>query len=376
MDLPVRTSAARPARFLAPLATLLLLLAACGPGGSPDVAASVNGEDVTIEALESRYDAVAASPQFAEQLAADEDGALAEQLQARILTELIEARIVEQAAAEDLDVEVTDEDVATRRAELVEEIGGEEAFNEQVEEFGLTSEQVDEQLRELTLREQVQDRLVERVEVTDEDVESFFETNREERFVSAGARHILVETEDEAQDVLDRLEEGEDFAEIAQAESIDTGSGAQGGDLGQFGPGQMVPEFEEAVFTSEVGEVVGPVQTEFGFHIIEVTDRQEPELEEVSEEIRAELTQSRQGEVVQAWLAEQREAAEVTVNPRFGEWDAERGEVISSAGPLEGPDGGAGPPPPDAGAPDGGAGPPPPDAGAGAGAPPPDAADQ
>jgi parvulin-like peptidyl-prolyl isomerase len=356
----VRTHVARRLRLLGPLAALALLIAACGPGGSPNVAATVNGDDVTIAEVEERFEAISANPQFAEQLAADEDGTLTEQVQARILTDLIETRIVEQGASE-LGVEVTDADVAERREELIEEVGGAEQFESLVAESGLTDEQIDEQIRDITLREQVQDALTADVEVTDEEVEQFFEANREERFNRAEARHILVETEDEAEDIIDRLEDGEDFAEIAQEESIDTGSGAQGGELGEFARGQMVPEFEEAVFTADVGELVGPIQTQFGFHIIEVTDRQEPELADVEEEIRAELGQSLEGEAVQSWLAEQRAAAEVEVNPRFGEWDAERGEVISSAGPLDGP--GAGAPP--AGAPQEGAPPPPPPSGEG-----------
>jgi peptidyl-prolyl cis-trans isomerase C len=328
----VRTSPARLTRLLAPLAVLALLLAACGPGGSPNVAATVNGEEIAIAEVEERYATVRENPQFAEQLEADVDGQLAEQVQARILSDLIESIIVRQGADE-LGVSVTDEEVTTRREELIEEVGGQETFDELVEESGLTLEQIDEQVRDIAVREAVQRELTADLEVTDEDVEAFFEANREARYDTAEARHILVETEEEADDIIERIEDGEDFADIAQEESIDTGSGAQGGELGEFGRGQMVPEFEEAVFTAEIGELVGPIETQFGFHIIEVTERNAPELEEVEEDIREELSQGQQGELVQSWLAEQRREAEVEVNPRFGEWDPERGEVVT-ADPL------------------------------------------
>jgi peptidyl-prolyl cis-trans isomerase C len=331
----VRTSAFR---LSTALAALLLLLAACGPSGNPSVAASVNGEEIPVAEVEERYEAIAANPQFQQQLEAGGGDDFIEQVQARLLSDLIEAELVAQGAA-DLGVEISEADVEERRESLIEEVGGQETFEQLVEESGLTEEQIDEQVRDITLREEIQEELSADIDVTDEEVEAFFEENREERFDVAEARHILVESEDEADDVIERLEDGESFADIAQEESIDTGSGEQGGDLGQFGRGQMVPEFEEAVFSAPLGEVVGPVETQFGFHVIEVIERAEPDLEEVEEEIRVELAQARQGEVVQEWLTERRQEADIEVNPRFGEWDATTGQVISSAGPLEGPPG-------------------------------------
>lgn len=89
------------------------------------------------------------------------------------------------------------------------------------------------------------------------------------------ARHILVEKEEEAKDIYERLKKGEDFAELAKELSKDTGSGAMGGDLGWFGRGAMVPEFEKVAFGLEVGEFSEPVQSEFGYHIIQALGHQE-----------------------------------------------------------------------------------------------------
>lgn len=88
----------------------------------------------------------------------------------------------------------------------------------------------------------------------------------------ATARHILVETEEVAQDLKDQIEKGKDFGAVA-AEFSSCPSGATGGDLGSFGPGQMVKEFDTVVFNDAVGEVHGPVQTQFGYHLIEITSR-------------------------------------------------------------------------------------------------------
>jgi peptidyl-prolyl cis-trans isomerase C len=90
----------------------------------------------------------------------------------------------------------------------------------------------------------------------------------------ASARHILVDSEAQCQDLKDRILAGEDFAELAKAYS-NCPSGQDGGALGEFGPGMMVPEFDRVVFSAPVNEVQGPVQTQFGYHLLEVTSRSE-----------------------------------------------------------------------------------------------------
>ncbi|MEX2496952.1 MAG: peptidylprolyl isomerase [Woeseia sp.] len=88
----------------------------------------------------------------------------------------------------------------------------------------------------------------------------------------ASARHILVDTEEQAQELKDQIEGGADFAVLAKEHSS-CPSGQKGGELGEFGPGMMVREFDEVVFSADVNKVQGPVKTQFGFHLLEVTDR-------------------------------------------------------------------------------------------------------
>lgn len=90
----------------------------------------------------------------------------------------------------------------------------------------------------------------------------------------ASARHILVSSKEVCENLKTQIEAGTDFAVVAREHSL-CPSGKQGGALGEFGPGQMVKEFDEAVFTGEVGKVQGPVQTQFGYHLLEVTSRTE-----------------------------------------------------------------------------------------------------
>ncbi|MDC8445925.1 MAG: peptidyl-prolyl cis-trans isomerase [Nitrosomonas sp.] len=90
----------------------------------------------------------------------------------------------------------------------------------------------------------------------------------------ASARHILVKTEEECKQLKNEITHGADFAEIAAQHSL-CPSGKQGGELGEFGPGQMVKEFDAVVFSAPVNEVQGPVKTQFGYHLVEVTERKE-----------------------------------------------------------------------------------------------------
>lgn len=88
----------------------------------------------------------------------------------------------------------------------------------------------------------------------------------------ARARHILVSSESECLDLKSKLQAGAEFESLAKQHST-CPSGKQGGDLGEFGPGQMVPEFDHVVFNEAVGEVHGPVKTQFGYHLLEITSR-------------------------------------------------------------------------------------------------------
>lgn len=90
--------------------------------------------------------------------------------------------------------------------------------------------------------------------------------------MQATARHILVNSEEKAQQLKNDIAGGADFAEVAKQNSS-CPSSAQGGDLGQFGRGMMVPEFDEVVFSAPINEVQGPVKTQFGYHLLEVTSR-------------------------------------------------------------------------------------------------------
>lgn len=145
------------------------------------------------------------------------------------------------------------------------------------------------------------------MEVSEEDLRAYYESHPEEfaREEQVRARHILLQTggdrtvaeaRSELEAIQARIEAGGDFAAIAREVSDDAASGAQGGDLGYFGRGRMTPEFEEAAFAAETGELVGPVESPFGVHLIEVTDRRpagSTPYEEAREPVRNRLASER-----------------------------------------------------------------------------------
>ncbi|MEM5492787.1 peptidylprolyl isomerase [Hoeflea sp. AS16] len=145
--------------------------------------------------------------------------------------------------------------------------------------------------------------------VTDADIKARYE--KEIAAVSPeeeiSARHILLKTEDEAKAVIAELDGGKDFAELAKEKSTGP-SAAQGGDLGFFTKGRMVPEFEAVAFTLKAGEYAKePVQTQFGWHVIKVEERREtapPAFEEVADQVRQVVMRERYGDLIKAARSE------------------------------------------------------------------------
>ena len=147
--------------------------------------------------------------------------------------------------------------------------------------------------------------------VTEEAIQAAYEaaTAELEPVTEWNASHILVETEEEAQAIKEEIEGGADFAETAQAKSTGP-SGPNGGELGWFGPGQMVTPFEEAVQTLEPGGLSDPVQTQFGWHIVTLNDQRERPIPTI-DELRPQLVGQVQQEAFQATIDGLIEAAEI-----------------------------------------------------------------
>ena len=189
---------------------------------------------------------------------------------------------------------------------------------------------------------------------TEEEVRAYYDENKETQFTQPEQRcirHILFnkDQEDLANDVKGEIEDGGDFAALAKEHSQDPSNKDAGGDLGCVPKGQFVPEFDDAAFGAEEGELLGPVETEFGFHLIEVTEiRPEGEtpFEEVAPQIEEQITAEQQAGEFQSWVEGELESRNVEYLPGY---DPNAPVEAPEGAP---PEGGA---PPEEGAPEGAA---------------------
>ena len=231
---------------------------------------------------------------------------------------------IAKAYAEENNITVSDAEVDREIEKIKEQVGeqarasgqdlsDQEAFEQALEQNGITEEGLREDVRESLPIQEVQERVSGDAQPSQEEVQKYYDENKEAQFTNPEQRcmrHILFnkDQKEKAEEVEEQLEDGGDFAELAKENSQDPGSAEQGGDLGCLGEGETVPEFEKAAFGAESGEIVGPVETEFGYHVIEVTEVRPKEtrsLEEVEPEIREQLAAAERDEEFQAWLEKQ-----------------------------------------------------------------------
>ncbi|RKD73442.1 foldase protein PrsA [Sinobaca qinghaiensis] len=220
---------------------------------------------------------------------------------------------VVNAEAEKAEVKVTQKEIDEEKATLEESYGGEEGLESAISQSGLTMEDLEEQM-ETTLK--VEKLMEADISVSDEEIETYYEENKEDLGEPAQveASHILTEDKETAEEIKAKLDNGENFAEIAEEYSTDTASAENGGELGFFGTGEMAEAFEKAAFDMEPGEISEPVETEFGFHIINVTDKKEAE-EAALEDSRAEIEETLKNQKLDAnyttWLEKTKEKYDI-----------------------------------------------------------------
>lgn len=231
---------------------------------------------------------------------------------AATLDAMISNEVVKQEA-DKADIKITKEELEAEMAVYEESYGGAEALEQALAASGMSIADLKEETETYLKVEKI---IGPDIEITDEQISAYFEENKEafEQPSQVEASHILVATQEEADEVKAKLDDGGDFAELAAEYSTDSANAESGGALGAFGAGEMAPEFEEAAFSMAVDEISEPVETDYGFHIIQVTektDAAEANLEDSKEQIKETLFDEALNTKYAEWLAEKTESYEI-----------------------------------------------------------------
>ena len=310
---------------------VLLGAPACGELLDP-AAAVVGGNKITVEEIAEDLERFEESSEF-ERLSEQGDAQeLKRQVEQQLLSQEIRRAVLEPRA-EELGVEATDEEITARLDEIKADYETQGAFEEALKEQNLTLEQVEQLVADRLLEEKLRAKVTEDAAPSEEEIQSYYEENQA-RYEETEAQHILVQDEAQAADIKEQLDAArsakvEDlFAKLARRFSIDDSNAANAGELGFFGPGDFVAPFEKAAAKLEIGEISEPVQTEFGWHVIRVTDRRVAPFEEVAGDIEQELGQDAVDRAWDEFVRKAYEEADVKVNPRYGEFDEETFQVV------------------------------------------------
>lgn len=330
VDLPdeqVTPAAARKKAIVGLLAAIVLGAAATGIAywaeKNTGSVAKVDGARVS----KGDYDRLVeqTKKQYAQRFNVDFNSAQGHQMEADlrtgIMNQLVERELI-RAEAKRRNLAITDEAFQAKAAELKKGFKDQAEFEQQLKANGLDASEFERQVRDMLLVEKVVDAVTGDAKVSDAEVRGYYDQNRKmyDRPQEVKARHILVKDDATAKLVQQRAKGGADFGALAKEYSEDPGSKAEGGDLGYFGRGKMVKEFEEAAFTTPPGQLSPLVKTRFGWHLIKVEDRKAPRtqgFDEVKGEIRTNLTTERRRSAFMGWLQQRKAEAKVEYKAGF-----------------------------------------------------------
>ena len=287
------------------------------------VLATVGNEKITKGELDKQIDA-----QLKQQLGDDyatntkvQDQV--KQAKQQVLNSLITQSILVQKATE-LNLKPSDDEISSKVDEQINQIkaqySAEGQFEEVIKQAGFSTEdEVREYFKKQVIVSAVQDDILKDITVTDEDIQTYYDENKDTQFsVGAGANvaHILVDSEDTAKSLKAKLDAGADFATLAKENSKDTGTATNGGSLGfaPYNSTQYVAEFVEGYKNLKEGEVSQPVKSQYGYHLIKATGLKGAEvtpLDQVKEQIKSSLLQQKQGEAFNSKVEEWKTALKV-----------------------------------------------------------------
>lgn len=203
---------------------------------------------------------------------------------------------------------------------IMEKLLYKKALTENIDKDKDTQDIIAEATKKIIIARLVEKEVEKKVRVSDEEVKKYYDEHSEEFMMPERwrASHILVDTADEANAIKQNLAQGASFEEIAKEKSKDP-TATSGGDIGYFSKGQLVPEFEEECFRLKVGEVGNVVKTQFGYHIIKLTDKKNPEVQpfdSVKDMVKRELERSKKKDLLDNMMSDAKGSAKIVINEK------------------------------------------------------------
>jgi len=292
--------------------------------------AEVNESGITSDQLQSAF--LNAISRYDNKALSSLDQSAIVSFKKNILDQLINYELFYQQAQKEK-IKISNDDINLEIDKIKDNFASPEEFDEALKANNITLVRLKEDIKRQLMINSILEETRNQISITDEELLEYYNENKESFLEpeQVHARHILVETEEEANNLLLQLKEGlTDFAELAKEKSIGP-SAPNGGDLGFFARGQMVKEFEDVAFSLEPGEISDVVQTQFGYHIIKCEEKKEkysPTFEEAKERINNTLKYQRENEAISTLISKLKEEAAIVYNYDF---DAEIESLKSSA---------------------------------------------
>ena len=295
-------------------------------GSSGDYVAKVNGSKIEVtdykRFLDQRKNQYAA--QFHIDFKTETGQMLLYNVRKQVIGYLVDREIAKQEA-EKLNIKITKEEIDKDFKEMLQaNFGGDKKKLEQaLKENNATMADLLREMKNQKIMKALYEKIMSQsVKISDAEVKDFYTKHTEEfkKPEEVKASHILVKTEAEAKKVKERLDKGEDFAKLAKEFSTDTSNKNSGGDLGFFGKGRMVPDFEKAAWGLKVGEISQPVKTQFGFHIIKKTAANKSQVVSFDESkvmIKKRLEGQKGEQVYSKWFEQVKKTAKIDIKKEY-----------------------------------------------------------
>ena len=201
---------------------------------------------------------------------------------------------------------------------IKEELLYKEALKSNIDKDTETQELIAEARKKILVSSLIKSRVDNKAFLSEDDLREYYDQHSEEFMLPERwrASHIVVDTPEEAREIREKLNEGVSFEELAENRSKDA-TAKEGGDIGYFSKGQLIPEFQNACFELKIGQISDVVETPFGYHVIKLTDKKNPEVQEfssVKELIRKELERTQKRELLDELITDLRNDAKITIN--------------------------------------------------------------